>query len=360
MCLEFIDSCAHSGVGGSAISVNTKWTSSFEATYVTTPVRTSGVSLSIVGNVTKSLAYVNERYLGCAYYFPSANGAANTMMGFQSGGVIVCYLSIESDNSISIRAGNTAPGGTVLWNSGSSGLYITGNVFHYYEFHCLMGGSNPITVTCDLHVDGQVWATGITGNTTFAYTALLCQAVKMNQVFIDGSSGGSFTSNVCDIYVLNTNTTDLNGNTATATTFLGDCAVNTVIADADVIIDMNNYGGSPPPTYPTIDQIPPQNDNLYVYDNVVGHVDTFNFQPLIGYPGQILGAQLLIYARKDAEGTRCIQGLVNGTSQANLYGSQDYLSDYYDYHIWPLDNLNGTPWTPSLYNAASFGVNLSA
>ena len=94
--------------------------------------------------------------------------------------------------------------------------------------------------------------------------------------------------------------------------------------------------------------------------DTVGQAETFKFQQLISFTGIIFGAQLLLYAKKDAEGARSIAGLVGGSVVNNLYGNQSYLYDYYDYFIYPLDSDNGTAWTPAVYNAENFGAQLSA
>jgi hypothetical protein len=87
--------------------------------------------------------------------------------------------------------------------------------------------------------------------------------------------------------------------------------------------------------------------------------------PISGITGTLLCAQLVIYCKKNAEGSRAIRGQLNGVDLANWTGIgltpvyDQYLYDYYDCFLFPLDSLLGTPWTEANFNAAAFGVKLS-
>jgi len=361
MALEFIDSCAHSGFGASQIPISRKWTSFNSASYVNTPVRTSGVSIAITNFISKSVGYAAERYMGFAYYYPSSSNGVLFLAVMSSGGAIMAYVRIESDLSLSIYTGGN---NTRIFNSGAAiNFYITADTFHYYEFHVNLGGGNPVTVSCDLKVDGQSIANGSSGSTSYAASGLLVNSAQMNQVQIYGPTGGGSTGWVCDVYVLNINNTDMNGVTTTLTGFLGDVAINALVPVADVTTQWALFPSGSPNSYSLLSEIPPDDDTTYVYTDGVNQVDNFNFQPLLNFNGTLLGAQLLIYAKKDAEGSRAIQGVVGGTSQKNLNSGitsyDNFLYDYYDYFIFPLDTDNGVPWTPDIFNSENFGAKLS-
>lgn len=350
--MDFIDSCAHSGSGGSQIPLSRKWTSYASATYSTTQTRTSGVSIALQGGISKTLSYVNERWFGLACYI--SNGQAiPVFMAFGSGGAVLIYLTLELDSTISIRDGLTH---SLIWNSTS--LVITPDTFHYFEFHVLLGGSTPLTVSCDLHVDGQTWASSVTSNLGYNASNLIIDAAEMNQIQVSGASGSGQTIYLCDIYVVNAATTDLNGNTSTLTGFLGDVDIDALIPIADHTVQWTPSAGST--HYMLVDEIPPDDDTTYVSSNTTNQVDDFEFQQITGFSGNLLGAQLCIYAKKDAEGSRTIEGTVGGTAQNNNNGLEQYLYDYYDYFIFPLDSDNGTPWTVTNFNAERFGVKLSS
>lgn len=355
MALDFIDSCAHIGVGAGQIPLSRKWTAVSEAAIVTSPSRKSGFAIAIVAGISKTLSYQSQRTAGCAYYMPSSSAAA-LIMGFGSGGPNIAYLRIEADFTVSIYSGGN---NVVIWNSGSVHKVITADTFHYYELKVILGGGAPITVTATLYVDGNLWALSQTGNTAYNANQLLINAAEMNQFFLGPASGGGNTGYACDIYVLNNQTVDLNGNTATCTTFLGDVSILALVPIADINTNWGTFPGGAPHSYALVDEIPPDDDTTYVFTPTLNEIEAFQFQQLVGFIGSIFGAQLLLYCKKDDEGSRTIEGIVGGTSQNNNYGLQQYLYDYYDYFIFPLDSDNGVTWTPAVYNAENFGAKLS-
>jgi hypothetical protein len=353
MAMDFIDSCAHSGSGGSQIPISRKWTSYASANYSTVQARTSGTSIALQGGIGKTLAYKAQRWFGLAAYIDNGE-AIPFFMQFGSGGAVLVYTTLEVDSTMSIKVG---PSNATIWNSAP--LVITADMFHYYEFHVTLSGASPIVVTCDLHVDGQVWVTGATGNTGYNATNLIIQNTLMNQITVGGPSGSGQTIYLCDIYCFNSDTTDINGNPVPFTPgFLGDVDIDALIPIADHTTNWTPSAGTS--HFALVDEIPPDDDTTYISSDTTGQVDDFEFQQITGFTGTILGAQLLIYAKKDAEGTRTINGLVGGVPQVNNYGTDQYLYDYYDYFIFPLDSDNGTAWTPSIYNAEHFGVGLSS
>lgn len=361
MAMNFIESAAHYGNGGSGtVSITTDWTVASNANPDTTHVGESGISFALIGNgsiALKSLSYTAERFWGFRVYLPSnlAGGSGGGIWACGSGNVQqLVYLTLESDSSLSLRVA----GGGVAWNSGAaSSLYLSLNTFHYIEVHIALGGSEPLTYTAGIRVDTNVWASGLTGNINGVNASgLLCNAAKMN-TFSFGSQGTA-TAWYCDIYAVDTNTTDLNGNATTLTGYLGDVSIVPMVPDADVTTQWT--GNEAGPHYALVDEIPPDDDTTYVYSDTVGQIDDYNMTPITGFSGTIFGAQLLIYAKKDAEGERTIKGLVGGTAQNNIAGLEQYLSDYYLYYVFPLDTDNGTAWTPTVFNAESFGESLSS
>jgi len=357
MALEFIDSCAHSGtLLANQIPISRKWSSYSQSNYVVSPTRTSGGSIAVTGFIAKTLAYRSQRFFGMAYYYPSSSNGNINLMLMLSGGLPMAQVRIETDLSLSIYTGGN---NNRIYNSGGQHLYITADVFHYFEFGVTLGGGTPINITCALSVDGQVFTSGASGNTGFNSTDTLINAAQMNQVQVSGPQGGGSTGYVTDIYVLNADTLDVNGNKTTLNQFLGDVAINALIPVSDVTIQWALQPSSNPNSYSLLHEIPPDDDTTYILTNTIGNKDTFLFQPLVGFSGTLLGAQLLIYAKKDAEGKRAIHGLVGGFTQSNNYGTDQYLYDYYDYFIFPLDTDNGVAWTPAIFNAENFGVLLS-
>lgn len=365
MALELLDSSSHSGAFGAGIPVTRKWTQAFAASYANAsggspaPVRRPGQTvIALVGDISKTLTYQSERFIGVAYYMPDS-ADAGSMIVFGTGGQQLVQLQMEADRSLSL---SVSPSNTRIWNSGSSGLFITTGVYHYYEMSVTLSGATPISVTVSVNVDNSPWAVAVTGATGVNASSTLSGATAMNQVSL-GVPTGNVTAFVCDIVVMNTSTTDVNGNTTTLTGFLGDVEVIPTFPVADVSVAWSPFPTGTPAgsTWTLIDENPPDDDTTYIDSDTVSQEATYNFTPLAGFTGTILGAQLLLYAKKDAEGARSITGVCAGTSLKNTYGqTQSQLNDYYDYYVFPLDTDLGTPWTESVFNAEAFGIDLTS
>jgi hypothetical protein len=372
MALEFMDGCSHLGTGSHfppAIPADRKWTSTspLGVIYVngssspSGPVRRTNPAFaapacSMYMNSsfpTKTLLYVTERFMGAAYYLASSNPQIKQFFFMGSGGVNLAWLTVESDQTVSIYAfGNATP----IFNS--SPFTFTLDAFHYVQFSVTLGGGAPITVTASLTIDGHALAVGATGNTTVNASSLLVQAAEMNQI---GFSGGA--AFLMDVFVMNTDTTDVNGEPTTLTGFQGDLALMDLVPDANVTTGWALVGGAT--QYGVLANIPPQDDVEYITSSTVTQASTVNMTPITGLTGTIVGAQLCVYCKKDAEGSRAIRALLNGTDLANWTGvsstpvNDQYLFDYYDDFLFPLDTLLGTAWTPANFNSAAFGLRVS-
>jgi hypothetical protein len=347
MGLNFIDSFAHSGEGNAAIPISRKWTniSGPGGFYDLTHVRASGHAVALIGNINKTLGYQTFRVAGVAYYYASSS-ARGFPLSFLSGGTTIASLIIEADQTLSVYAG-----GILLYNTGTEHFVITGDVYHYYEMSVQLGGASPITVTAVVNVDGAE-RINTSGNSGVNASQLLSQQANMNGISIGGALGGGDTSWACDFYCLDDVSTDIFGFPTTNITFLGDVGVYALMPVQDSTVTWQVVGGSGPNHYTRVNEIPPDDDTTYVYTNTIGQKETFLFQPIIGFTGIIFGAQLLIYAKKDAEGSRAFQPVIGST----LFDTDNYLYDYYDYFIWPMDTNNGVVWTPANFNAQDFGA----
>lgn len=351
-----MDSCAHAGFGVNAIPLSRKWTSFSQTEYVSTPTRESGGAIQITSFVSKTLGYVVERFAGFAAYYPSSSNGNLSLCSMGSGGAVLCFLRIESDLSLSIYSGGN---NQLCFNSGAQGFSITADVYHYYEFVVQLMGATPITFQASLRVDGKVIATTVAGSTNILSTQLLVQDTLMNQVTFSGPTGGASTGWITDIFIYDTNTTDFNGHATTIKAFQGDLGIAAVIPDQDAI---TQFTMQPVQTahFKNVDEIPPDDDTTYNYSASVGQVETYLFTPIINFTGTIIAAQLCVYAKKDGEGTRAFRGQTGAQKDlTNLFGEDQYLYDYYDYYLFPLDTDAGTAWTPSGFNNESFGVKLT-
>jgi hypothetical protein len=369
MALEFMDGCSHEGTGNTVFYTDAKWTSSgplgsyyLKGTGVGAgPVRRTNPTFAAPACClylnssfpTKTLLYESSRYMAGAYYLAASNPQIGQFFRMLSGGVAIAWLTIESDQTVSIYAGGNS---TPVWNSAP--YTFTLNAYHYIEFFVSLGGGTPISITASLKIDGTALATNVTGNTAINASSLICGNSQMNQI---GVSGG--IAFVMDVIVMNSSATDVNGNTTTLNGFQGDLAIMDLVPDANVTAAWTLVGGST--QYGVLANVPPQDDVEYVYSSTVGQVASVNMTPISGVTGTIIGAQLCIRCKKDAEGSRAIRGQLNGTDLKNWTGVgsspilDQYLYDYYNWFLFPLDSDNGTPWTEALFNAAAFGVKVS-
>lgn len=358
MALEFIDSCQHMGdtVFGvsTCLDVSFKWTvgaASYTNAANGAPVRRSGdscLSIGASGIASKTLQYESSRTVGCAGYFSASGGPGSNIITFLSGGQTIVQLRIEADGTISLYTGASGR----AWNSGST-YVLTFDVYHYFELTCSLSGASPITFNAEVMIDGNNISGPLSGSTGVNASALICGAATMNQFSL---SPGYYQ----DIYCLNANSSDINGRSTSLTSFLGDVEIDAIFPDADS--GPNNFSvgaGSGTPNWGIVNLDPPTGDNSYLYDSSTGAQENYNMTPLSGFVGVILGAQLCIYAKKDAEGSRAFEALLNTASIKNLYGTNQYLYDYYDYFLYPLDTLLGTSWTESNFNSAAFGLEIT-
>ena len=369
MALEFMDSCSHMGSGNifpPAIPADNKWTSMYPlgCFYETSPVRRTNPAFSATAlclglnssNAWKTLTYQSSRYMSAAYYISSAHGGAQrSMFQMLSGGQLLADVSFEIDGTISIYANNTR-----IWNSAT---YVwTLDTYHYAEFYVILSGSTNIGITATLKIDGVTLVTAATGNTGINNNNLInAGSTTMNQIGFSGGAG----CYIMDVLVMNSSTTDVNGFTTTLNGFQGDVAIMTLIPDADVTTSWSKFPSGAANQYSLVANNPPKDDVDYIYDNTVNDVSAFNMTPITGLTGSLLGAQLCIRVKKDAEGTRAIRAQLNGTDLSNWTGvgltpiEDQSLYDYYDYFLFPLDSMAGTSWTESNFNSSSFGVKVS-
>ena len=376
MALEFMDSCSHMGSGEISsvppCPLDRKWT--FASGYYCNassspsgPVRRSAPSYaatvcamycgsgSVFGaSAYKTLPYVDARFIGLAFYLPEGS-LAGTICQFLSGGAVLASLGTETDGTVSIRNNQN----TLIWNSAP--YVFAYDAYHYVEFFTSITGTTPVTLSCSLVIDGNTLVTNVTGSAGINASQLLVDAALMNQISI----GGTSPCYAMDIIVFNTSTTDVNGNATLIYTFQGDVDIDAVIPDADVTTAWSKFPSGAANQYGLVNEIPPDDDTTYIYSDTVSQVSSFNMTPITGFSGTLVAAQLLIYSKKDAEGSRAIVGQLNSATLANWTGvgltpvNNQYLFDYYQYFIFPLDSDGGTPWTPTNFNAATFGVEVS-
>ena len=358
MALRFIDSAGQHYVngtsGGTEYFIARKWT-----------LNQSGVNNNgngrrgmpfLTGAAQKTLTQQTNWITGAA--FSLGAGTSAVLHYLSNNNEQVAELGLNGDATLSISCGGN--------NIYTSTLAVSDpSTWHFYEVIWFLNGStNTGSLNGTLYVDGDVWGTfaGTGGNGSNYING----SFTANQVGW-GVGGGC---NMMDYYALDTNGTDINGNTTTNTTTLGDIQVTALLPITDVTTNWSVTGGTTTAANSAVNDFvstsegtfsSPDDDTSYIYSSSTTSAEVFNYQSISTFTGTIFGAQYLLCAKKTAEGSREIILTLNGTpvKTSNFIGTSNYLSDYYVYYMAPLDSINGTPWTVSGYDSADFGVTLS-
>jgi hypothetical protein len=342
MAMRFIDSMAHyNGTSGPR-----KWTF-FNSTWNASGGRRNGPYLSGLGAM-KTLTMTNHWYLGCA----ALNGNNVGIIAAQNGGIQVGGLTANADATLSVYCGAN--------KIFTSTLSVTDpNSWHYYEVAWVFSGAGTANLNLQgtLWVDGDLWGT-YNGTGDQLVNNYITQFAGANAVGYSADSPG--LGGFQDFYAFDNAGSDINGHTTTLTSNIGDVAIDAVFPDADVTTQWGTFGGDGTHAYSCVDETAPDDDTSYVTTTATGSTEAFNYQPITTFTGTIFGAQYLLCAKKDVEGTREIAMVVGGTQQnsSNFLTTTNYLSDYYVYYICPMDTDNGTLWTPTVFNTETFGVTL--
>lgn len=347
MALRFIDSAAHLNQADAP----RKWTNAAVAGWASSGGRRNAPFWEFGGTLLKTLTHISRYIQGAAVQMePGAGVLGGRILSLVNNGTELLSLFMNSDATLSIMVAGT--------HTGVSTIAIADpGSWHYYEMDgqlSAVGGN--VAGTAVIMVDGNLIGT-FTGTSNLGTAGLISNAATCNQVGVISASGMNFM----DYYCLDTSTTDINGiSGSTNTTFLGDVEIDAIFPSADVTTQWGTIGGDGTHAYTCVNDNPPDDDTSYVYTTASGSTESFNYQPIIGFTGTLLGAQYLCCARKDAEGSRVFQMQIgtNAGTTIEFLSAHNFLSDFYVYYIVPLDTDFGTAWTTSVFNAETFGVKL--
>lgn len=361
MSQRFIDSFAHYNNS----SVYRKWTTTTPVTWFGSGGRRNAPYLEVQqggpSGIFRTLTPTATWVLGAAMYMPSqignnvqllsiGNGAGNNLAGFGK----------NTDETLSLFMGNNY----TSYRIATSVTSINPSQWNYFEVMLtLSGGTGVLSLAGTLKVNGNVVLTGSGVGQGQTGAQQLFQGNYANTVGVFGPIDG-----FQDFYALDTISTDINGFTTTNTGFWGDVQIISLFPDADITTNMSTFGGDGTHAYSCVDATAPTDDTNYVFSSNTGSSEAFTYQPISGFVGSILGAQYLGCLKKDAEGLRTAALTVHGTqvssiNYATTTGSNtsttQYLADYYNYFIAPLDSAEGTAWTPTVFNTTTFGITLT-
>ncbi len=284
------------------------------------------------GVATKTLpGNYQSLVVGAAFAF--ASYANNYFLILRDGATDHVRLFLNASGTISVQRGST----TLATSTQILGL----GAWNYIELKATI---DDAAGAYELRVNGATWlaASGVdTRNAANAYVNALVLYPALAANYAD------------DLYICDTSG-------ATNNNFLGDCRVDTRLADAD-----GTYSQFTPSTgtthYALVDEAAP---NITDYNDGanVGDRDSYGFAALPALTSQVVyGVQVNALTWKDDAGARSAGTMVrSGTTNADgasvaLGTTPVYLSQVYE------TNPNGGgAWTESAINAAEFGVKVTA
>ncbi len=353
MALLFADSFDH------YTNLNVKWTNSAGALITSVSAR-NGPAGCTMGDIYKTLPLDDAFVVGFAMRvgigsgFPAWGGEPYVLSAVNIfGGLSNLFkILVLPDATLALYAGDS----TLMCNPTTFSL-VSGSWF-YIEAKFSLGGSGSslVAVTGELRVNGHVLGSG-GGNANTVVNQLVSQLAKGDYHGFHAGNGGTGRTDMDDIYI--NNQTAVSGQPV-ASTYRGDVRVGPGIYPAsDDHITWGHTGGSGSSNFTRLNENPPDNDTTFTSDDTVSDYDTFGFDTVASFAGEIQAAHFGIYARKDNEGERSIVPVV-GTSGASE-GPEIFLNDTYFYHFWPMDqDPTAGNWTVAGINAEVFGVKVKS
>jgi hypothetical protein len=380
MAVDWMDSVAHYDVN----TLPLKWTFSPSPSIVPTGGPRGNPCIQYLADVTIVRSHQSAWVWGWRYRAQVSQTSVNNFIyvGAHAGQALVA-VRIEPDATVSVVQWDGGAwaimkdGSGNICNTGNPALFTTPikiNPLVWYWIECaiaLSNAGNCFVTGFGLRINTQLMFTASTnGDTGVPVTNLLLQTATVNSHTFGGSNG-NFGSWGCDYIFIR------NDGTGLYNSYPGDTAIEAIFPDSDQTIQWNATGS---PQYKQINETPPDDDSSYIYmaptgtpPTVVNQIDSFLFQPLAAFTGQIIAVHLLAFARKDDEGTReftfvvddQIWNAVPSDTAPTFYPSDTYT--YFDF-TWDHDPSQtsggggGTyvAWTVADFNATKFGVKLIA
>jgi len=217
---------------------------------------------------------------------------------------------------------------------------ITRSAWHYVELKIKI---DNITGTVEIHVDGVEVA-----NETGLDTQMSANA-SVN-VVIFRPARFEFDSLYDDIYIAN-NSGSYNND------FLGDIRIVATQPDADgSSTDFTLFPGAGEDHYENVDDgSSVDDDTTYVESAVATNEDLFTYVDLADV-GNILGVQIFTDARESA-GSESLGTSVYTYATDHDDTPQAVTAAYLIYsRVMDVEPENGIPWTPTVFNASTFGI----
>lgn len=169
-----------------------------------------------------------------------------------------------------------------------------------------------------------------------------------------GTQVGGYTADFDDLYFC-----DAAG--SVNNDFLGDKRVIYLPPNgAGTTTEFSRGGADSGSNYGQVDELSPNSDTDYVYDNVVGHKDTYAMTDLVQVTGTISGIQTILGARKDDAGDRTIAAVIR-SGGTDYDGANASPSTAYSFltEIRETDPDTSAAWTIAGINAMEMGPKIT-
>lgn len=351
----FIDSCQHYDLN----SINQKYNQSGGLTLITAPpnfgLPGQCISLGSTGSLTKVIPLNSHLFLGwrCQLNYPGQGAPGGTAL-FTGGCVSLTRTLLNVVSVFALNDGTFAAyagfNNYLMCKSNPKDYTIADGIPFYLEIEVQITtitnsqGIVNLNAAATIYVNGNYLING-SADTQIPLASTINDAPEID-ILNWGTAAGDGTTYFRDLYVFDNSSGYNNGR-------IGDVSILAIYPRSD---SSNNWTPVDTPHWNLLNEHPPDGDTTYIYTSTVGLIDSWYMQLISSFTGTILGAQFLLYSRKDAEGTRVIQAFSNG----ELDSFTDYLGDAYRYFIKFYDNQpGGGAWTPQLLNGTAFGVQLT-
>lgn len=346
MSMVFMDGCDHYDQNS---TIELKWTVNNGCTSL--PGGRNGRCISIgAGFVGKTLQYSQGWVVGFAANFQTTvgwGGEAQLYEVFHAGDTRLGWISVETDATITLHAGNQVIGNSGMGPDGSTFSFHPVS-WYYIEIKTNLGSSSEGTVLVDIvvRVNGVIVVSG-SGDSLIPINTLLLNVPSAN--FHRFSAGGVVDGTMLldDLGIATT----IGGS---VTDFFGDIKLGALFPRQD---EQTDWVPTPSgPSFSCVNEPFPDGDTSYISSFTPGEQDNFDWQPVSTFIGTIVAVHYGVYARKDDEGSRSFQLTCNGLNVGPVFSP----GDTYVYYFFCMDEdpTTGVPWTQDGFNATTFGVNL--
>src|ERR1035441_6969916 len=275
-----------------------------------------------MGSLGKTIDHQNNWTVGFAITYNTwGTGPFGSPYQLCHAGSVLCGLYGNVDSTLSLFAGGTQ---SPTYRIGTTSRALHENEWYFMEVSVQLSGTNPISVTGEVRVNGQTVIGPATTVSEKNQSDLLLQTTTCNYHIF--STLGSANTTIDDLYIFDGNGTFNN-------TFAGDNKIECLLPNSDYSVSWTPTGGGS--SFSQLDEITPDYDTTYCSSNTVSSSDMYGFPNLTTFSGKVIAVQYSVLARKDAEGLRTIKLL----SDSGIPASPEmYLGDGYEYYMVQSDS----------------------